>query len=281
MRIEDRIKTGYNSFSKSQKKIADYIVEDRSDIVYIKASELAKKLSVSPSTIGRFAKAIGYGSYIEMQDDIRMLYSNSATSFDRYNLSKKSLSDDHRTKEIMLRDVDNIITSIESQDFSKIEDYGRMIKSAKSVYIIGFRSSKVLADYLGFYLNFILDNVNIVPSGVADALDEIIHIKKDDIAIVFSFPRYSKRTYELVKYVRSKGANIIGVTDSHLSPMNKYTDNTLYARFTNSTFIDSLVAPMSLVNAIILSVVKDENENISKNFAVLEELWNTYDIYEK
>ncbi len=280
MRIENRIKAKYNTFSKSQKKIADYIVEDRSDIIYIKASELAKKLSLSPSTVGRFAKALGYSSYIEMQDDIRLLYSNSATSFDRFKISSKSLNEDHRTKEIMLRDVDNIMTTIDSQDFSKIEEYGKMIKSSKSVYIIGFRSSKVLADYLGFYFNFILDDVNIVPSGVADALDEIIHIKKDDIAIVFSFPRYSKRTYELVKYVKSQGANIIGVTDSHLSPMNKYTDNILFARFTNTTFIDSLVAPMSLVNALILSVVKDENVSISKNFAVLEELWKTYGIYE-
>lgn len=281
MSLEDRVKYFYSKLSKNQIALADYIMENSTDILFLKAYNLGKAVGVSASTVGRFAQFIGYDDYKHMQRALAKSFKNKLSSLERYQVSKSEKLDTHELEAIVRKDVDNINHTIELNDFSKFQLISKIILNAERVYIIGQRSSKILAEYLAFYLNFIRTNVMIVPAGVGDLMDELIHINEKDVLIAFSFPRYAKRTYDALDFVKQKGAKIVGMTDAFHSPMMDYADEALVAEFGMSTFIDSMTAPLSLLNALILALSKDKNSLIGNNFALLEELWQKYEIYQK
>ncbi len=281
MSLEDRIKYFYSKLSKNQKLLADFIMENSTDVLFLKAYNLGKEVGVSASTVGRFAQFIGYEDYKDMQKALAKNFKNKLSSLERYQIGKNSKLTSNELEDIIIKDIDNLKKTLELNDFDRFENISNSIQKAKRVYIVGQRSSKVLAEYLAFYLNFIRSDVKIIPSGAGDLMDELIHINKNDVLIAFSFPRYAKRTYDAIDFAKQRGAKIIAMTDAFLSPMMDYADEVLVAEFGMSTFIDSMTAPLSLINALILSLSKNNTSVIGDNFTLLEELWQKYDIYQK
>jgi DNA-binding MurR/RpiR family transcriptional regulator len=245
------------------------------------ASKLGEKVGVSESTVVRFANALDYGGYPKLQKELQELIKTKLTTVQRLELSEDYSNDKDVLKKVMKSDLDNIRKTIEEIDANNFQMVIDSILDAKRVYILGLRSSIVLAEYLGFYLNFILENVHIVPSGINDIFDQLININEEDVIIGISFPRYSKKTLEALQFAKDQGSTIIGITDGPFSPIKSLAEFTLTARSNMTSFIDSLVAPMSLMNALIIGLSMKEKDKIASTFKNLENIWNDYNIYIK
>jgi DNA-binding MurR/RpiR family transcriptional regulator len=227
----------------------------------------------------RFANALDYEGYPQLQKALQESIKTKLTTVQRFELSKDQDIGENYLKQIMASDMENIRKTMDSVDEEMIQKIVDSLHQARKVYILGLRSSSVLANYLGFYLNFILDSVFIVPFGANNLFDQLLNIQEDDVLITFSFPRYSKTTYEVVEFAKEQGATLIGITDSKSSPLVPLADYYLTAKYNMNTFIDSLVAPMSLVNALIIAVSIREKEKVEKTFNKLEKIWDEYKIY--
>lgn len=275
----NRIETNYLGLSKGQKRIADYILANYDKVAFMTASSLGDVVGVSESTVVRFANALNYEGYPQLQKALQESIKTKLTTVQRFELSKDQDIGENYLKQIMASDMENIRRTMDAVDEEMIQKSVDALHDARKVYILGLRSSSVLANYLGFYLNFILDNVSIVPSGANDLFDQLLNITEEDVLITFSFPRYSKTTYEVVDFAKAQGAKLIGITDSKSSPLVPLSDYYMTAKYNMNTFIDSLVAPMSLVNALIIAVSICEKEKVKNTFRKLEGIWDEYKIY--
>ena len=273
-----RIKDNYNKLSKGQKLIATYVMDNYDKVAFMTASKLGDNVGVSESTVVRFANALGYKGYPNLQKELQELIKTKLTTIQRVELSD-AYKDQSFFKKVMQSDVDNIMKTIDELNTEKFNEVVDKVVKAKTVYVFGLRSSTVIAEYLAFYLNYTLDNVKIVPSGINDVMDQLITINEDDVFIGLSFPRYSKKTYEVIKFVKEKNATVIGITDSLLSPISEFADISLIAKSNMASFIDSLVAPMSLVNALIIAISTVDKKHLTDKLNVLENTWKKYDIY--
>jgi len=268
----NRIESNYLGLSKGQKRIADYILANYDKVAFMTASALGDVVGVSESTVVRFANALDYEGYPQLQKALQESIKTKLTTVQRFELSKDQDIGENYLKQIMASDMENIRKTMDSVDEEMIQKIVDSLHQARKVYILGLRSSSVLANYLGFYLNFILDSVFIVPFGANNLFDQLLNIQEDDVLITFSFPRYSKTTYEVVEFAKEQGATLIGITDSQSSPLVPLADYYLTAKYNMNTFIDSLVAPMSLVNALIIAVSIREKEKVEKTFNKLEKI---------
>ena len=275
----NRIETNYLGLSKGQKRIADYILANYDKVAFMTASSLGEVVGVSESTVVRFANALDYEGYPQLQKALQESIKTKLTTVQRFELSKDQDIGENYLKQIMASDMENIRKTIDAVDEEMIQKSVDALHEARKVYILGLRSSSVLANYLGFYLNFILDNVSIVPSGANNLFDQLLNITEEDVLITFSFPRYSKTTYEVVEFAKAQGAKLIGITDSKSSPLVPLSDYYMTAKYNMNTFIDSLVAPMSLVNALIIAVSIREKDKVKSTFSKLEGIWDEYKIY--
>ena len=272
-----RIRQRYLTLSKSHKKIADYILENYDKVAFMTASTLGKNVNISESTVVRFANAIGYEGYPQLQKELQETIKTKLTTVQRFELSKEHQEAEYLTK-IMINDMDHIRQTIDQFDYDLIDKVIDETINARKVYILGLRSSSVLANYLGFYLNFILPEIHIIQESAQDVYDQLLNLSEDDVMIVLSFPRYSKRTYDCVNYAIKKRANIIGITDGMNSPLYEKVKYCLIAKYNMNTFIDSFVAPMSLINALIIGV-SIRKEGVEKNLEKLERIWDDYGVY--
>ena len=275
----NRIESNYLSLSKGQKRIADYILKNYDKVAFMTASVLGDTVGVSESTVVRFANALDYDGYPQLQKALQESIKTKLTTVQRFELSKAHDIEENYLKKIMSSDIDNVRRTMDLIDEEVIQNIADEIHEARKIYILGLRSSSILANYLGFYLNFILDSVHIVPAGANDMFDNLININERDVLITFSFPRYSKRTYDVVEFARKQGATLIGITDSNTSPLAPLVKYCLIAKYNMNTFIDSLVAPMSLVNLLIIAISLREKGHIEDTFSRLEKIWNEYNIY--
>lgn len=277
-----RIKKEYSDLSKGQKLIADYITSNYDKAAFMTASKIGDLVGVSESTVVRFANTLGYDGYPSLQEELQELIKSKLTTVQRISMSEDDYSNKSiGVKKILKTDMDNIketADEIDSEDFETVIDE---ILSAKRVYILGLRSSNTLAAYLGFYLGIILDDVTVVSLGISDIFEQLIRVNKEDLIIGISYPRYSRRTIDALKYVKEQGARIIGITDSYTSPIVKISDHTLYAKSNMVSFVDSLVAPMSLINALIVSIGMRLKSEASEYFGELEHIWEEYNIYDR
>lgn len=275
----NRIEKNYIKLSKGQKRIADFILQNYDKVAFMTASTLGDSTGVSESTVVRFANALGYDGYPKLQKGLQESIKTKLTTVQRFELSKDLEKESSYTKKVMNADMDNIRRTLDGVDEETMNQIVEEIHNARRVYILGMRSSSVLANYLGFYLNFILKDVVVVTAGALDVFDHLVNITKDDLLITISFPRYAKRTFEIVEFATTQGATIIGITDSPMAPLVPMVKHSLFARYGMNTFIDSLVAPMSLINALIQMVSIKEMERVEENFEKLENIWNEYKIY--
>ncbi|MBE0449572.1 MAG: MurR/RpiR family transcriptional regulator [Clostridia bacterium] len=272
-----RIRQQYITLSKSHKKIADYILSNYDKVAFMTASSLGKKVNISESTVVRFAGSIGYDGYPELQRELQESIKSKLTTVQRFEMSKGHNESDYLTK-IMMGDIDNIRHTIDHVDVDMINTFISKMIGARKVHILGLRSSSILANYLGFYLNFILPDVHVIRETAQDVYDQLLNMTSDDVLIAFSFPRYSKRTYDCVEYAIANLIPILGVTDGLNSPLFDKTEFCLTAKYSMNTFVDSFVAPMSLMNALIIGT-SIRKEGVESNLERLERIWEDYGVY--
>ncbi len=277
-----RIQQKSDTFSKGQKRIAKFIVEQYDKAAYFTAAKLGKTVGVSESTVVRFASELGYDGYPGMQKEIRLMIRTQLTAAQRIEVASGRMGGGDVLQNVLDADMENIRTSlaeIDREEFSKIAD---AIVGANRVYIIGVRSSASLASFMSFYLNLISPNIRHVQTSTSSELfEQIFRIEKGDVLIAISFPRYSKRTLKAISYAKSRGAAVVGITDSKSSPIALSADMTLVARSDMASFVDSLVAPLSVINALIVAISMKKEREVVEAFESLEKIWDEYEVYEK
>lgn len=273
-----RINEKYKKMSKGQKLISEYIMNNYEKAAFMTASKLGNKVGVSESTVVRFANMLGYDGYPKLQKALQELIRNKLTTLQRIEMTS-DLDESTLLKSVLKADMNNIRLTLEEvnkDDFDKVVE---SIFSARNIYILGLRSAAPLAQFMGYYLSFIFDNVRLVTSGINDILEQLVHISPQDLLIGISFPRYARRTVEAVNFAKDKGAIIVAITDAILSPLTSYADYILLARSDMASFVDSLVAPLSLINALIVAVGIRKKPDISSDFLELEKIWDDYQVY--
>ena len=273
------IQTKFSRLSKGQKLIAEYILKHYDKAAFMTAAKLGASVGVSESTVVRFANQLGYEGYPELQKALQELIKNKLTTAQRIELSNDFIIPNNALKGVLKSDIENIRSTMEKINYEAFESTVNSILSSKKIYIVGLRSSAALADFLGFYLNLILDNVKIVSYGMSDIFELMLSLGEGDCVIGIGFPRYAMRTVETLNYAKSRGADVIAITDSVLSPLATKADYVLIAESNMASFVDSLVAPLSVINALIIAVGLKEKDKISKTFTELEHVWQEYQIY--
>ena len=270
------------SFSKGQGRIARYISEFYDKAAFMTASRLGKAVGVSESTVVRFAVELGYDGYPEMQKAMQEMVLNRLTPVQRMGLASDRMGDQDVVSTVLQSDADKLRRTSETLSRDDFQAAVKAILAAKRIYIIGARSASTLANFLGYYLNFMFSSVHIVTaSGTSEMFEKLVGVNSDDVVIAFSFPRYSTATVKGVQYCRTTGATVIGVTDSRLSPLGQNCDHVLVAKSDMVSFVDSLVAPLSVVNALIVALAAGREEALAKTFDTLEHVWEEYNVYEK
>lgn len=277
-----RIQELMPQFSKSQKLIAGYILEHYEKAAYMTALKLGNAVNVSESTVVRFAIELGYEGYPQLQRSLQSHIKNRLTSLQRMDVTRNRIGDMDPVEVVLSQDIDKIrrtISDVNREDFAAAVN--AMI-SAKRIYIQGAMSSSILARFMHYYLRLILDKVTLVGSvGTSEIYQQMLHIGEGDLLVAMSFPRYASGTVQACRFARESGAKIIAITDSENSPLTSLADISLYAYSDMVSFVDSLVAPMSLINALIVAVSDRNTESAEKNFEKLERLWANNDVYKK
>ena len=274
------IQTQYTRLSKGQKLIAQYILNNYDKVAFMTACKLGETVGVSESTVVRFANALGYSGYPKLQAALQELIKNKLTTVQRVEMANDYSDENTILNKILKGDIDNIRETLEEIDGEAFQEAVSRLLKARKIYILGMRTSFVVAQYLGFYLGIILDNVHTVRMDMGDAFEQIVRIGEDDVVIAFSFPRYSKKSFQLVKYAKEKGAYVISITDSLFAPIASESDNTLIVKSNMASFVDSLVPAMSVANALAVAVGMKEKEDIKEHFDDLEQMWDKYGMFE-
>lgn len=276
------IQENMSTFSKGQKRIANYILESYDKAAFMTASKLGKTVNVSESTVVRFASELGYDGYPSMQKSLQKMIRNRLTSVQRIEVSYDRFGDQDVLTSVLQSDIDKIRMTLEEVDHQSFEHAVEAIVKARRIYIIGVRSSASIATFLHFYLNLIFDNVVLIGASTAsEVYENLIKVGAEDVVLGISFPRYSSRTVHGMKFAKDQGAATIAITDSEASPLASTATYTLKARSDMASFVDSLVAPLSLVNALLVAVSRKKNEDLSNTFQKLEKIWEEYGVYEK
>lgn len=276
--IRSRIQT----FSKGQKRIAEYILSNYDKAAFMTASKLGQTVSVSESTVVRFAVELGFDGYPEMQKALQEMVRNKLTSVQRIEVTNGRLGNQDAVSSVLQGDINAIRMTGESLDRGEIARSVEAILAARNIYIVGVRSSAALAAYLNFYFRNIFENVRLISStATSEMLEQLLRVGPQDVVIGISLPRYSSRTVKLVQYARESGATVIVITDKPEAPAGKVADHVLCATSNMISVVDSLVAPMSVINALIVSVCLRQELHVEKVYEDLEHLWDEYDAFER
>jgi DNA-binding MurR/RpiR family transcriptional regulator len=268
--------------SKGQRLIARYIIEHYDRAAFMTAARLGQSVGVSESTVVRFATELGFDGYPKLQRSLQELIRTRLTNVQRMALTGEQLGDGDLLEKVLSMDIDKIRRTME--EMSRPEFFAAVdaIMQAKTIYILGIRSSSSLASFLAFYFNHVFSDVRLITSAsTSDVFEQIIRVNEDDIFIGISFPRYSKRTLLAMRFVKERNAKVIAITDSSASPIAELADYRLYARSDMASFVDSLVAPLSLMNALIVAVGVKNRDDVSKRYTELERIWERYEVYTK
>lgn len=269
-------------FSKGQRVIARYILNHYEKAAFMTASKLGATVGVSESTVVRFASEVGCDGYPQLQKGLQEIIRNRLTSVQRMEITNEQIGRDNVVSKVLHMDIERIKRTIEEINPTEFNQAVQKIIHAKTIYIIGVRSAASLAGFLQFYFNHIFPDVRLVnTTSTGEMFEQIFRIGEGDVLIPISFPRYSKRTFKAATYARKKGADVIAITDCDTSPLAADANICLYARSDMASFVDSLVAPLSLINALIVAVGLEKQDEIGQTFAQLENIWEEYDVYEK
>ena len=270
------------TFSKGQRRISRFITESYDKAAFMTASKLGKAVGVSESTVVRFAMELGYDGYPGMQRAMQEMVANRLTSVQRIEVTNDRIGDQDIVSMVLQSDMDRLRQTAETVDREEFQAAVDAILKAKRIYILGVRSAATLASFLGYYLNYMFRNVSIVTaSGSGEMFEQIVNVGPEDTVVAFSFPRYSSTTAKGVQYCRNNGATVIGVTDNRMSPLGQNCDRVLLTKSDMVSLVDSLVAPLSIVNALIVALASRREKELSNTFNNLERIWEEYNVYEK
>lgn len=277
-----KIQSELPGFSKGQKQIARFILEHYDKAAFMTASRLGVTVGVSESTVVRFATELGYDGYPHLQRALQEMIRNKLTSVQRMEVAGDRMGGRDVLQTVLHADTDMIRVTLDEIDRDAFQGAVDALMGAKRIYILGVRSSSALASFLGFYFNLLFENVTLVhTNSVSEIFEQVLRVGPGDVLFGISFPRYSKRTLSAMKYARDRGARVIALTDSQLSPLARVADHVLLARSDMASFVDSLVAPLSVINALIVAVGMRRRDEIEQTFNKLERIWEEYDVYEK
>ena len=277
----ERMKKNLPKMSKSHKLIAGYVFDHSEKAAYLTATKLGSDVGVSESTVVRFAIELGFAGYPDFQSELQKSLRSKLTALQRIDVADSRIGQRNIQYSVISSDVNNLKASLADLDDDAFNSAVEAICSAKNIYILGKRSSNMLADFMNHYFKYIFDRVYLVSSsGTSELFEEIFKISNQDVLIAISYPRYSKKTKDAAEFAKSKGAKVIALTDSDLAPITEFADIKLFARSDMASFVDSLVAPLSIINALIVAVGRKNREALEKNFNDLEEIWNEYDVYD-
>lgn len=282
IQLTDRIKQNARSFSKGQRLIAKYIEEHYDKVAFMTASKLGTTVGVSESTVVRFATEIGYSGYPALQQAMQEMIRNRLTSVQRLEITSSNIPLDRLLDSSLDQDIDIIRRTKENISHETFYDAADALTKAKKVYIIGAGSSLAIATFLSHYLSLIFDSVQLInATSEAQILQQMVHIGQEDALIGISFPRYSKKAVKALKYASDRGASVVAITDSKLSPLAAYAQHVLLAKSDMVSFVDSLVGPLALINALIVTIAIKKKAEVSKTLCDLENIWDEYGVYEK
>lgn len=277
-----KIQSELPGFSKGQKQIARFILEHYDKAAFMTASRLGVTVGVSESTVVRFATELGYDGYPHLQRALQEMIRNKLTSVQRMEVAGDRMGGRDVLQTVLHADTDMIRVTLDEIDRDAFQGAVDALMGSKRIYILGVRSSSALASFLGFYFNLLFENVTLVhTNSVSEIFEQVLRVGPGDVLFGISFPRYSKRTLSAMKYARDRGARVIALTDSQLSPLARVADHVLLARSDMASFVDSLVAPLSVINALIVAVGMSRRDEIEQTFNKLERIWEEYDVYEK
>ena len=274
-----KIQSELPGFSKGQKQIARFILEHYDKAAFMTASRLGVTVGVSESTVVRFATELGYDGYPHLQRALQEMIRNKLTSVQRMEVAGDRMGGRDVLQTVLHADTDMIRVTLDEIDRDAFQGAVDALMGAKRIYILGVRSSSALASFLGFYFNLLFENVTLVhTNSVSEIFEQVLRVGPGDVLFGISFPRYSKRTLSAMKYARDRGARVIALTDSQLSPLARVADHVLLARSDMASFVDSLVAPLSVINALIVAVGMSRRDEIEQTFSKLERIWEEYDV---
>ena len=270
------------TFSKGQKQIARFIIDHYDKAAYMTASKMGAEVGISESTVVRFVMELGYEGYAEFQKSLQEIIRTKLTAFQRVEVTNSRMGDGDILKNVLMSDIDKIRRTLEYIDPVSFNNAVDRIVTARNIYIIGVRSSSSLAGFLNYNFRMMFDNVKFVQTtSGSEMFEQIMNIGKDDFMIAISFPRYSKRIIHAVEYARGTGADVISLTDSPESPIALHASYLLVAQSDMVSFVDSLVAPLSVINALIVAVSRKRQDEFAERLRKLEVIWDKYDVYDK
>ena len=277
----NRINKQYSKMSKGQKLLAAYITDNYDKAVFLTASKMGEIVGVSESTVVRFAMSLGYKGYPEFQNALEELVRNKLNSVQRMEVTYGRISQSEILQNVLQSDADKLKSTLEKIDHGAFELAVDTILNARNIYIIGIRSCAPLASFLSFYLNLMFDNVRLLQTNSSSEIfEQMVRINEDDVIIGISFPRYSMRTLKALEFANNRNAKVVTITDSVHSPMNLYSSCNLIADSDMASIVDSLVAPLSVINALIVALCMRKQKEVAKTLTTLEEIWDEYQVYE-
>lgn len=278
--VLSRINERYDKMSKSHKAIANYILEHYDQAVFMTAAKLGETLGISESTVVRFAAGIGYDGYPKLQKALEECVKGKLGNMQRMDAKYGKSSQSEILTSVMNADMEKLQHTIDNLDAAAFESAVTTILEAETVYVMGLRSNEPLAGFLQFYLNMIRGGVVLLnTTSVSETFEQMIHISEKDCFIGISFPRYSMRTLKAMEFANDRNAKVIAITDSIHSPMNLYSSCNLLARSDMVSIVDSLVAPLSVINALVVAMCLKRPQEVKRNLEMLEETWNNYQVY--
>lgn len=279
--LTSRINECYGSLSKGQKILATYITDNYDKAVFLTAAKMGQVVGVSESTVVRFATHLGYKGYPEFQKALEEMVRNKLNSIQRMEVTYGRIIQSHILETVLQSDQEKIKDTLEHIDEHAFELAVDTIIKAKHIYIVGIRSCAPLAAFMAFYFNLMFENVTLLQTNNSSELfEQMVRISKDDVIIGISFPRYSMRTLKAMEFANNRNAKVITLTDSVHSPMNLYSSCNLIARSDMASIVDSLVAPLSVINALIVALCMKKQGEVAKTLETLEDIWNEYQVYE-
>jgi len=280
--VRKRMINSMDSLSKSRKRIARFVLDNFDTAPFMTAAKLADVVNTSESTVVRFAVELGFDGYPEMAKAMQEQALHSLTAAQRLKVANETIDRDDVLKSVLKADISRIKETMDDIDKGTFENSINQLINANKIYILGVRSSAALAMYLGFYFNLIFDNVKLISTtSASEVFEQILGIGQGDVIVGISFPRYSKRTSKAMEYAGKKGAYVVAISDSVNSPVAKWADSTLVAKSAMTSFVDSLSAPLSVINALIVAAGLKREDKVLGTLRELETIWDEYQVYEK
>ena len=280
--LMSRIEQAVPRMSKGQKAIAHFILSHYEHAAYITAARIGDEAGVSESTVVRFAMELGYEGYPHFQKALQEELKGRLTAVQRMKVTARLSEKDDILGAVLLSDMEKIKQTYEKIDRSLFDEAVSLILAAEKIYILGVRSAAPLASFLGFYFNLIFDNVRLVhTTSVSEMFEQILSVREGDVVIGISFPRYSKRTIKAMQYSRATGATVLAITDKAGTPIADTADVCLLAPSDMASFVDSLVAPLSVINALIATIGYRRHDIVAEKLEKLERVWDEYEVYDK